>query len=148
MIGTSEDMRYGYCIFCDDVRTEIGEKLSFIGVYSGVLTLPEFPFSLPKFCVHVNLITSSTEPYRSIVLRCAAPGDRQPILEERLDPAQLDEQKDLSSGVEVNDTPLNVVIGASLIFSPLRLRQPGLLTVSAIIDDKPAEIASLRVAQR
>ncbi|TXI03175.1 MAG: hypothetical protein E6Q76_14115 [Rhizobium sp.] len=141
-------MRYGYCIFCDDVRTEIGEKLSFIGVYSGVLMLPEFPFSLPKFCVHVNLITLATEPYRSIVLRCVAPGDRQPLLEERLDPAQLNEQKDLTEGAEASDIPLNVVVGASLLFSPLILRRPGLLTVSAIIDDKPAEIASLRIAQR
>ncbi|WP_112794689.1 DUF6941 family protein [Rhizobium sp. SYY.PMSO] len=140
-------MRYGYCIFCDDVRTEIGEKLSFIGVYSGVLMLPEFPFSLPKFCVHVNLITLATEPYRSIVLRCIAPGDSQPLLEERLDPVQLNEQKELTDGSEADGIPINVVVGASLVFSPLRLRRPGLLTVSAIIDDKPAEIASLRIAQ-
>lgn len=140
-------MRYGYCIFCDDVRTEIGEKLSFIGVYSGVLMLPEFPFSLAKFCVHVNLITLATEPYRSIVLRCTAPGDRQPLLEERLDATQLSEQKDVMENAEASDIPINVVVGASLVFSPLRLRQPGLLTVSAIIDDKPAEIASLRVVQ-
>ncbi|SCB30131.1 DUF6941 family protein [Rhizobium hainanense] len=140
-------MRYGYCIFCDDVRTEIGEKLSFIGVYSGVLMLPEFPISLPKFCVHVNLITLATEPYRSIVLRCIAPGDRQPLLEERLDAAQLSEQRDITEDAESSDIPINVVVGASLVFSPLRLRQPGLLTVSAIIDDKPAEIASLRIVQ-
>ncbi|MGY5776566.1 DUF6941 family protein [Rhizobium sp. LEGMi135b] len=140
-------MRYGYCIFCDDVRTEIGEKLSFIGVYSGVLMLPEFPISLPKFCVHVNLITLATEPYRSIVLRCIAPGDRQPLLEERLDAAQLSEQREVMEDAEASDIPINVVVGASLVFSPLRLRQPGLLTVSAIIDDKPAEIASLRVVQ-
>jgi hypothetical protein len=140
-------MRYGYCIFCDDVRTEIGEKLSFIGVYSGVLMLPEFPISLPKFCVHVNLITLATEPYRSIVLRCIAPGDRQPLLEERLDAAQLSEQRDITENAEASDIPINVVVGASLVFSPLRLRQPGLLTVSAIIDDKPAEIASLRIVQ-
>lgn len=140
-------MRYGYCIFCDDVRTEIGEKLSFIGVYSGVLMLPEFPISLPKFCVHVNLITLATDPYRSIILRCIAPGDRQPLLEERLDAAQLSEQRDVTEDAEASDIPINVVVGASLVFSPLRLRQPGLLTVSAIIDDKPAEIASLRVVQ-
>lgn len=140
-------MRYGYCIFCDDVRTEIGEKLSFIGVYSGVLMLPEFPISLPKFCVHVNLITLATDPYRSIILRCIAPGDRQPLLEERLDAAQLSEQRDVTEDAKASDIPINVVVGASLVFSPLRLRQPGLLTVSAIIDDKPAEIASLRVVQ-
>ncbi|NLS00780.1 hypothetical protein HGP17_28460 [Rhizobium sp. P38BS-XIX] len=143
-----KQMRYGYCIFCDDVRTEIGEKLSFIGVYSGVLTLPDFPVSLPKFCAHVNLITLATEPYRSIVLRCVGPGDRQPLLEERLESSQLEEQRDLSSDVERGGVPINIVIGASLIFSPLRLRQPGLLTISAIIDDRPAEIASLRVVQR
>ncbi|RAX37412.1 DUF6941 family protein [Rhizobium tropici] len=141
-------MRYGYCIFCDDIRTEVGEKLSFIGVYSGVLMLPEFPISLAKFCVHVNLVTLAAQPYRSIVLRCVAPGEQQPLLEERLESAQLDEQSNLTDGFETDDVPMHVVVGASLVFSPLRLRRPGLLTVSAIIDDKPAEIASLRIAQR
>jgi len=29
--------RYGYSIFCDDIRNEAGGKLSFIGCYNGVI---------------------------------------------------------------------------------------------------------------
>lgn len=45
--------RYGYCIFCDDIRNEPGGKLSFIGCYNAVMFVGrEFPLALPKFCVH------------------------------------------------------------------------------------------------
>jgi hypothetical protein len=139
-------MRYGYSIFCDDIRTEIGEKLSFIGVYNGVLLLPEFPFTLPKLCAHVSLVTPASQPYKSIILECRSPGDDVPLLEEQLDTIQLDEQNELSDGSDV--LPVDVVVGASLIFSPLRLRRPGLLTIMAKIDGEHVDIASLRIVQR
>jgi hypothetical protein len=42
--------RYGYSIFCDDIRNEPGGKLSFVGCYNAVmLTAPRFPIVLPKF---------------------------------------------------------------------------------------------------
>lgn len=73
-------MRYGYCIFCDDIRTELGEKLSFMGVYNGILFLPEFPYTLPKLCAHINLVTPADQPYKSIVVECFAPGEETPLM--------------------------------------------------------------------
>jgi hypothetical protein len=139
-------MRYGYSIFCDDIRTEVGEKLSFIGVYNGILLLPSFPFILPKLCAHVSLVTSSSEPYRSIVLECRVPGDDAPLMEEQLDTVQLNEQSQI--GVADDKSPANVIVGASLIFSPLRLRRAGLLRIQARIDGERVDIASLRIDQR
>jgi hypothetical protein len=138
-------MRYGYCIFCDDIRTELGEKLSFMGVYNGVLLLPEFPYTLPKLCAQINLVTPTNLPYRSIVLECFAPGEDQPLLRENLDTVQLDEQEQMSV-VAGEQTP-DVVVGASLVFSPLRIRRPGFLSIRAVIDDEPVEISSLRIAK-
>lgn len=40
---------YGYTIFCDDIRTELGNKLSLMGCYSRDLFVPFFPCILPKF---------------------------------------------------------------------------------------------------
>jgi len=37
-------------LFCDDVRSEVGNKLSLMGVYGQDLLLREFPTTLPKLC--------------------------------------------------------------------------------------------------
>jgi hypothetical protein len=39
-----------YTIFCDDVRLEVGNKLSFMGVFQNIM-VPELPAPLIKFAV-------------------------------------------------------------------------------------------------
>ena len=43
--------RQVFTTFCDDIRQEIGGKLSYMGVYSSDLYVGGFPITLPKFCV-------------------------------------------------------------------------------------------------
>lgn len=38
--------------FCDDIRHEVGGKVSFIGAYSQKMLVQQFPVRLPKLCVH------------------------------------------------------------------------------------------------
>jgi hypothetical protein len=48
---------FGYALFCDDIRREIGNKTSLLGLYSAAAFFEaEFPISIPKFCVVVNWI--------------------------------------------------------------------------------------------
>jgi hypothetical protein len=42
-------------LFCDDVRNEVGNKLSLMGVYGQDLLLPELPATLPKLCAVMML---------------------------------------------------------------------------------------------
>lgn len=37
-------------IYCDDVRSEVGNKLSYMGVYGSNFLVPAFPTVLPKIC--------------------------------------------------------------------------------------------------
>src|SRR5689334_2514785 len=44
----------GFTIFCDDIRQEIGNKESYIGVYAGAMLIHvAFPVTLQKFGFHV-----------------------------------------------------------------------------------------------
>lgn len=43
-------------IFCDDIRTEMGNKPSLMGVYPVEMLLEKFPVTLPKFCAWINLV--------------------------------------------------------------------------------------------
>lgn len=42
--------KYEYSVICDDVREEIGNKVTFVGVYGPDIFVSQIPFSFPKLC--------------------------------------------------------------------------------------------------
>lgn len=44
-------------IYCDDVRHELGNKLSFMGVYTGQLFVKNLPVILPTFCIVIKIVS-------------------------------------------------------------------------------------------
>jgi len=63
--------RYVHAVFCDDVRMEIGNKLTFVGVYQGVIEIQTdtLPASLPKLCVAVSAHTPADDLFERLNLR-------------------------------------------------------------------------------
>jgi hypothetical protein len=47
--------RFFTAIFCDDIRREEGNKLSYLGVYEGMLGVPAFPAILPRLCFALSM---------------------------------------------------------------------------------------------
>jgi hypothetical protein len=45
-----KNLKLVYTLFCDDVRLEAGNKLSFMGVFQNIL-VPQLPLSLIKFAI-------------------------------------------------------------------------------------------------
>ena len=56
--------RFVHTIFCDDLRQEVGNKVSFMGCYQGELFVPFVPLLLPKLCVYVTVSTPVERPLR------------------------------------------------------------------------------------
>lgn len=140
--------RYGYSIFCDDIRNEAGGKLSFIGCYNGVMFISgQFPLLLPKLCVHTHIFSPASKPFSSIVVRCYLPGDDTPFSEEAIETPRRSAQSELVANLKTNtDAPLFIVAATSLIFTPLELRSSGLLRVRALIDaEQELRLGSLRI---
>ena len=48
--GNEKGLRLSYTIFCDDVRLEVGNKLSLMGVFHQIL-VQHFPVTVMKFAV-------------------------------------------------------------------------------------------------
>jgi hypothetical protein len=46
--------KFEYAIICDDIRQEIGNKLTFVGVYQDQIIVPRFPFTFPKLCFFIQ----------------------------------------------------------------------------------------------
>lgn len=63
--------RYIHAIFCDDVRTEIGGKLSLMGLYQGSMNLiaENLPVIVPKMCVVIEARAQSIHPFKKLTVR-------------------------------------------------------------------------------
>lgn len=142
-------MRYGYSVFCDDIRNEVGGKLSFIGCYNGVMFVrSSFPLTFPKLCVHFHIVSPSSMPYSSLQVRCYLPGMTEPFVDEVLDAPSPVEQLKLADKLEKGvAAPQLIVAAGSFVFAPLEISEPGLVRMRAVIDGDPVEasLGSLRI---
>lgn len=140
--------RFGYSIFCDDIRYEIGGKVSFIGSYTNLMVVwDDFPATLTKLCIAATVITPIDDPYVGpMSIQVTLPGDKDgdqtfywnmeaPPLEQigRVPPSGID------GAVSV------VAARAAIVLSPLVLRQSGAILVRAINGDRITKLGSIRV---
>ncbi len=111
--------RFLHTIYCDDVRHEIGGKVSLIGCYSSDLIVSRraFPIVLPKLCAQVHVVTPIDEPFGELTLRAY-------LNDELLAELSLDGigQTPADNMLPVAEAPARwAVVGAFMIFSPFAL---------------------------
>lgn len=85
MAPTDKNLRLAYTLFCDDVRLEVGNKLSFMGVFQNIV-VERLPVSLFKFAVVNHWLGEGT--YLSEV-RILAPDRQQAIVVSQPTPFEL-----------------------------------------------------------
>ena len=71
-----ENLRLVYTIFCDDVRLEVGNKLSLMGIFQNIM-VQQLPVSLIKFAV-VNHWRGSGAHLSEV--RILSPNKEQPVV--------------------------------------------------------------------
>jgi len=66
---------YGYSMFCDDIRSEVGNKISYMGIYSGPMIFKaKYPLLLPKFIISIHFF-QKREVFVTPVVWIFLPGD-------------------------------------------------------------------------
>jgi hypothetical protein len=71
--------RVEYVLVCEDIRQEIGNKPSAMGIFSGDIVVREFPHVFPKLCFLVHL--TLTRPTPALVLDASiSHGEKSTIL--------------------------------------------------------------------
>jgi len=131
---------------CDDIRHEMGGKLSFIGVYSGELLVPEFPVTLPKLCLFVKMATPIEEPFRFLNLRVLK--DAETVREIAFDEEWLTALSDLAEGMREEQRKTYVLPNQVIVtFSPMQFDEPCILRVSVRIEDGELNDLGLKVDQ-
>lgn len=138
--------RHVETLFCDDIRHEVGGKLSFIGVYSGGLLVPAFPITLAKLCLSVKIVTPADDPLRVLNLRVLR--DEETLQEIALDEEQLAAASD--SAEEMTEEQRNERVQIAqfmLIFSPIQFDGPCTLRVRVQTEDGELRGMALKVEQ-
>lgn len=113
-------------IFCDDIREELGNKLSFMGVYSADMTVPVVPIILNKLCIVVRAITENSDPFESLKVSVFQGDDRVELISTGqivLPDANLDSNK----------SPLQV-IQLTFMLSPFQVDKETTIRVQAITE--------------
>jgi hypothetical protein len=80
--------------------------------------------------------------------RCYMPGEPEPIANEPIEVPGLREQQSLLDGLPKDITvPPYIVVASSLVFSPLEIREPGLIHFRVLINGGVEEmhLGSLQV---
>jgi hypothetical protein len=57
-----------HALWCDDIRHEIGNKPSFMGVYTSALGVPQLPLALPKLCCWLTLTAPPELPLTALTV--------------------------------------------------------------------------------
>lgn len=63
------DNRSIQVIWCDDIRQEVGNKPSFMGVYTGQLVMPSLPATLHRLCAYIQLATPLEQPFDKLEIK-------------------------------------------------------------------------------
>ncbi|MGD0959257.1 MAG: hypothetical protein ABSB19_05555 [Methylomonas sp.] len=137
--------RHIQTIFCDDIRHELGGKVSYIGVYSGRLFLPTFPLALPKLCLAMNIITPASRPFKRLKLSVLKGADI--LFENDLDYARLSGAMEFLSDSDLSIIDQLFSLHSVIIFSPFTLESPCTIRILAETEDGELRGAGLNIEQ-
>lgn len=119
--------RYAHSVFCDDIRQEVGGKLTLVGVYSGALLVPTFPTVLPKLCIVLDIVTPADKPFQQLKVRVLR--DDETLADGDVHIADLSPgNAEALDGLVADGDRLQSVM-VHFVFSPLKLDKPGVVRI-------------------
>ena len=130
--------------FCDDIRQEIGGKLSYMGVYSSDLCVGGFPITLPKFCVAIRVMTPADQPFWAIKFRLFR--DAEMLAEaEMVEPQFEANPGDLDGVPESDRKDMLMTVQGMLVLAPLVLEAPCIFRVRVVTESEELRGPGLRI---
>lgn len=131
--------RFLLTIVCDDVRHEMGNKLSMMGVYENSIILESFPAVVPRLCFVMKARSPADRPFERLTF--VVRRDDEVILEAELQQAQLaamaaQPAPPAPAGSTAEFTDRAVQVMAVMVVSPVAFEKPCLLRFRAITESE------------
>lgn len=130
--------RFVHVIFCDDIRHEVGNKVSFMGCYQRELLVPVTPLILARLCIFVTVSTPVARPFKSLTLRVSQGTNEVAVIE-------MPSQDVIQSCAPVQDGDTRIVANLGLTLAPLVLTEPGEIRVLVTTEEGDIQGPRLRI---
>ena len=138
--------RYAHATYCDDIRHELGGKLTLVGVYSSQLLVPSFPAVLPKLCLLVDVVTPADKPFEKLKIRVLV--DEMLLAEAEISNEDIRASfENVPQIEEASDTERRLMFTAHFVFSPLKFDGPGMIRIRVETEDGEMRAIALPVGQ-
>lgn len=139
---------WGVSIFCDDLRPEVGNKFSLMGLYLAEIILPvEFPTIIPKFVVFIRYYEIKGAFSDDVILKIHLPGDT----EDKPTFTQLFKREDINSAPKPYSVDPEMTAVSSIQFhvviSPFMIPSEGFIKVRAHCGEEVTKLGTLMVRQ-
>lgn len=143
IVESSEVRRHVSVIYADDLRQEIGGKITIVGVYQSQMLVEAFPITLPKLAVLMTAVTPVDQPFGKVTLQLMKD-------DEILQSFEVDLTDENALGMSsIQEGASTLELNFANIISPLQLEGPcklwaRLQTESGIIAGRPLVIKAAR----
>jgi hypothetical protein len=145
-----EKQRFVQVTWCDDIRREVGEKLSLMGTYQGEIGLPTIPAVLPRLGALVTVTTPLHRPFRKMRVRIMREDAVEPVaLVEVAEHDLKAAAADISGTAETRDDVSFAGFTMAFLMGPLQItEQTRSLKVWVDTEDETLESFRLRFEQQ
>lgn len=132
---TQISSRYLYNIYCDDIRQEVGNKKTFVGVYNDtLLSINKDYVFLPKLCIVATFGTAKSDPLKTLKFTIRF---NNKVIHEM-------SHSDMSLVKEESEADL-LIYGALISISPFSIKEEGILNVIAETDREEVAGNALKI---
>jgi hypothetical protein len=145
-VTASGKQSWGFSLFCDDIRAEVGGKISVMGVYQVDLILPgtiTFPTALPKFCILVKYYERLGSFEDDISIKIFNPSDAKDAPSFNLTSKRTTLPPPLYPLEDDQEGIFNLTI--PITFAPFPIQQEGFLKVRAHCGSIITNLGSLMI---
>lgn len=139
--------RHAHVLYCDDIRHEMGGKITFVGAYGASLLVKEFPITIPKLCARLDLVTPASRLFERVDIQILV--NEKTIADVKLGSDELNKSQPehhVSSGLD--DQPeLAQTLHFDFVFSPIQLDAPGRLRIMVNTESEELHVLSLTIGK-
>ena len=143
---------YGYTIFCDDVRVEVGGKLTYVGAYHGTMIVQgTFPMVLPKFAMHFFYLQrrqpNIIPPTKVLVLTPGTNEDNPAVSIEIPEGDFLKGMANIEAKSVGRAEPNYILLGGPILMTNFAIKEPGEIKVRAVRGEQYIRLGTLQILQ-
>lgn len=131
-------------LFCEDIREELGNKVSLMGILRATFTAPEYPFVMPRLGVATRILLPKEYPLEFLNGRLEASWSDEPIAE--FEPTK-DELNKRIGQLDTSEDSERIAIDLRIIGLNIDIMEEGKIKMIISINKKIYNAGSLRFAQ-